>query len=324
MAKNKQSSGTGASTPVKQHVKLDNETVRLAEHYTRMVAMGDILGMTIIGPAGMGKTQLIEATLSEMGVEYVKYGGHITVASIYEYLFENWDKLIFFDDCSNIITNTEIMELLKQALSESQMKRTLHYRSHGVKLGATPKNFEFEGRIIMSFNAMDKNNPNVKAVLSRAPQVELKFSFADTVKAMKDIAEKGTGGDLLQSEKIIVTNEIKKYILPEMEVNLRQQAQAFKIYASCKRLYGNPPPIDKWLPLVKMLFGKKRESWIRELVRELAGDGTITRKELARQIAIKRQMSPRNAQRKIAEWLEAEEVFCNKVRDGAISIKPFK
>jgi len=302
------------------HIPIKNPTVEMAEHYVKMVGMGDILGVTLVGPAGMGKTHLVENVLREMGIEYTKYGGHITLAAIYEFLFENHDKLIFFDDCSNIITQTEIMELLKQALSENQMKRELHYRSYGVKTSA-PKSFVFDGRIIMAFNVMDKENPNVKAVKSRAPYIELKYSYAETLDAMKQIAD-GPGGGLLQHEKIIVTREIEKYTDPTMDVSLRDQQQAFKIFGSCKKIEGEGS--DKWKFLIHNLFGKRKESWIREFVRKLCGDGKIPRKELARLMAIKLNQSPRNCQRKIVEWLESDEIFTNKLRDGEVSIMPFK
>ena len=166
------------------HVKIKNPTVDQAEHFIKMVGLSDILGCTLIGPPGMGKTHMVENTLKELDIPYEKYGGHITLAAIYEYLFTHSDKLIFFDDCSQLIRNVEIMELLKQALSESQIKRELHYRSYGTRITAPPK-FEFSGRVIMAFNVMDKRDENVKAVISRAPAIELRFSRIEILEATK-------------------------------------------------------------------------------------------------------------------------------------------
>jgi len=304
------------------HVQMDNPTVHRAVHYIRMVAIGDLLGLTLIGPAGLGKTHIVEATLKEIGTPFVKYGGHITLAAIYEYLFENFDKLIFFDDCSQLINHKEIMELLKQALSESQTKRTLHYRSYGVRTQA-PKEFVFEGRIIMAFNVIEENNPNVLAILSRARKVEMKFNRAEVIKAMYEIA-KGPGGGLMEHEKLIVTRELENHTDATIPVNFRDQQQCFKVYLSCKKMYGDPPPPDKWKELVKGILGEKRESWIREMIRDMVGTGKISRKELVRIISIKKDMSPRTAHRRVSEWVEAGEIHQNKLRDAVISIKPFK
>ena len=82
--------------------------------------------------------------------------------------------------------------------------------------------------------------------------------------------------------------------------------------------------MDKWKPLIQRLFGRREESWMREIVKSIAGEeGKMPRKELVRMISIKRSMSPRNAQRKINEYQEAGEIFINKQRDGDVSTKPF-
>ena len=54
-----------------------------------------------------------------------------------------------------------------------------------------PKEFVFEGRIIMAFNALDKRDPNVKAIMSRCPTVELNFSHGEVVDAMWEVAKGG-------------------------------------------------------------------------------------------------------------------------------------
>lgn len=304
------------------HVKITNETCVTAEHYVKMVGIGDLLAMTLVGPAGMGKTHLVRQTLDELGVPYTVYGGHITLATIYEFLYEHNDELIFFDDVSQLITKTEIMELLKQALNVSGHDRVLHYRSKNVLSENVPNKFVFDGRIIFAFNVLDKKNPNVKAILSRAPSLELKFSRTEILEIMFKIAE-GDGGGLLEYEKMIVVKLIEDYTDISMDIELRKLFLAFKIYASSKKLYGEGN--TAWQKQVKKLFGKKRESWIRELFIELVGtNGTMLRKDLAKEIALGKEMSPRNAHRKISEFIELEEVFQNKLKGGTIKLTPWK
>lgn len=305
------------------HVKFDNPFVERAEHYVRMVGMGDMLGCTLIGPPGMGKTHLVQQVLDDMGVPYQTYGGHITLAEVYEYLFENQDALIFFDDVSQVINKTEIMEMLKQALNLSGKDRVLHYRSKGGVLSpGVPNNFVFTGRIIFAFNAMDRNNPNVKAVMDRAPMVELKYSRKEVLEAFYKIAE-NEGGGLMEHEKLIVVREIEDYTDSSMEVSLRKLFIAFNIYRSFKKSFGDGNSI--WEAQVRALFGKKKQSWMREIIEELVGlKGRIPRKQLAKEIALKKDMSPRNAHRKIAEFLELEEIHQNKLKGGDISLEPFK
>lgn len=310
----------------KNYVELQNETVQRAEQYVRMVGSGGLLGVTLIGPAGMGKTRMVLHILEdELGLERGKdfdvYGGHITLAEIYEYLYENADKLVFFDDVSQVVGQPEIMELLKQALNVGYDQRVLNYRSKGVLTVKVPNRFNFTGRIIMAFNSMDKNNPNVKAILDRAPTVEIRYSHDEIIKGMYQIAKNEQGG-ISTEEKVIITRFIEKNTGPLMDVSFRKQQLAFNIYEACKKQFGDPN--SKWQDQVLHLFSKKRESWIRELIKELSGDQPIKRSVLAAQIAIHHKMSPRNAQRKINEFLEIDEVFQDgKVKGGDIGLKPF-
>ena len=175
--------------------------------------------------------------------------------------------------------------------------------------------------MIFAFNAVDKKNPNVKAILSRAPSLELKFSRKEILEIMYTIA-KGDGGGLLEYEKMIIVKLIEDYTDSSMDIELRKLFLAFKIYGSSKKLYGEGNTV--WKKQVRKLFGKKRESWIRELLIELVGtNGTILRKDLAKEIALSKEMSPRNAHRKISEFIELEEVFQNKLKGGTIKLTPF-
>jgi len=302
------------------HIKLENPSITTAEHYLRMVAIGDINGCILIGPPGMGKTHLARHTFEDMDVEYIQYGGHISLAEFYEFLWENQDKLVFFDDVSQVIHKVEIMEMLKQALN-TEGDRELNYRSKNVLSGGVPKSFIFSGRIVFAFNSMDKNNPNVKAIVDRAPSIELKFSRKEIFEAFYKIAESPLGG-LMEHEKLIIVKEIEDYTDSRMDVSLRKLFTAFSIYRSFKKLYGANNQI--WNEQVRKLFGRKKESWLRMMLRELVGEKSIKRTELVKEIALRRDMSPRNAHRKINEFLEIEEVFQNKKKAGEISIKPWR
>ena len=301
------------------HVEIRNQNVERAENYIRMVGSNHMLGCTLIGPAGMGKTHLVRNTLDEMNVEYEVYGGHITLAAIYEYLYEFSDRTIFFDDVSQVINKTEIMEMLKQALDPSGHTRVLHYRSNGGSLAAnTPTSFEFTARMIFTFNTAEKNSPNVKAVFSRAPPVELKYTRKEIIDAMFEIA-KGNGGGLMEHEKMIVSKEIEDYTDVTMDVSLRDQQQAFKIYFFHKKMEGVSN--TTWKGQVHALFGKKKRHWITDFMMNDIGVETMDRLELTKQCALHKDMSLRTAQRRLAEAIEMGELFANKLKGGTISVK---
>lgn len=302
------------------HIKLKNPSLTTAEHYIRMVGMGDLLGCTLIGPPGMGKTHMVRHVLDDMKIPYVLYGGHITLAEAYEFLYENRDSLIFFDDVSQVINKVEIIEMLKQALNLSGKARVLHYRSKNALSPNVPNHFEFSGRIIFAFNTMDTGNPNVKAIMDRAPPIELRFSRKEIIEAFYDIAA-NEGGGLMEYEKLIVVKEVEDNTDSSVDLSLRKLFISFNMYSSFKRMYGEGN--EFWKEQVQRLFGKRRESWMRVTVRDLVGDDKIKRTELAKEIALKLNMSPRNAQRKINEFLELEEIFQDKAKGGHVSIKKF-
>ena len=126
----------------------------------------------------------------------------------------------------------------------------------------------------------------------------------------------------MEYEKLIVVKEIENHTDTTMDVSLRKLFIAFNMYRSFKKMYGEGN--EYWQNQVKRLFGKKKVSWLVQIVQELVGPtGKINRKQLAKEIAIRKEMSPRNAQRKINEFLEMELVFQNKLKGGDISLQPF-
>jgi hypothetical protein len=304
---------------VSPYVEIKNESVVRAKEVIKMVAKEFLNGCSLVGPAGMGKTKLVTEILKQEGVKCYVVTGHLTLAETYELLYEKNGELIFLDDVSQVINEREIMELLKGALNTGGTARVLHYRSKGVLRDGTPNNFNFTGRIIMAFNEVDKNNMNVKAVLSRAPLVELKYSRADVLAAMYQIAT-GDGGGLFEYEKMLVTKELEDHADMTMELNLRTQQNGFNTYRYFKQTYGEGNTM--WKDAVVSMLGKKKRSYVADMIIEMVGlQGKINRLELAKQLALAKEMSLRTAQRRITEGIEMGELGETKLKGGDVFIK---
>jgi len=306
------------------HVSIENETVKRAENLVKMVAnpKTSFLGCMLIGPAGMGKTHTVDRILNDAKAKYTQYNGHMSLSGIYTFLWENHNRLIFLDDVSQVVQHTEIMELLKAAMNTGCKQRVLQYRSKGVLDASTPKKFNFEGRIIMAFNVIDKNNGNVKAIMSRAPCTEFKYTYDEIIEAMYKIADhKDIFPSLNMAEKTIVVKEIQDYTDSSMDVDLRKLVLLrFDFFKNFKTAHGAGN--SEWKGMVHNLFGRKQESWLKTLIRKMAGEGKIKRCVLDKEIAIRKDMSPRNARRKIAEYIDVGEIFSDgKKQDGYVSIK---
>jgi hypothetical protein len=189
--------------------------------------------------------------------------------------------------------------------------------------GEVPKSFDFEGQVIFAFNIMDSKNLNVKAIMDRAPVITLKFTRQEIIDAMDKVAKHVEEDEPLGDwEKQLVTEEIKSFTDSSMDISLRKQQLAFKIYQSFKELYGEGN-MD-WIDQVHDLFGKKKVSWMEEIIIDMVGrDGKITRNDLIKEIVLRKDMSVRTAQRRITEFIDMGIIHQNKMKKGSISLKPF-
>lgn len=173
----------------------------------------------------------------------------------------------------------------------------------------------------MAFNKFDKKNPNVQAIASRAPMREMEYSFRDVISSMYEVA-KGDGGGLFEWEKMIVTREIESFADPTMDISLRTQAQAFRVYNNMKRRYGEGN--TEWIDEVHAICGKRAMSQVAKAVEKLIGNtGTVKRPELVKYLAATYGFNVRTAQRRIKEAVELEQVYQNKQKGGDISLQPF-
>lgn len=301
------------------NVKLTNKKILMAKCYIKMVADGDLRAITLLGSAGTGKSQVIKATLDELGIDYVCYGGHITMMATYLFLLENHDKLIFFDDVSQVINEVEIMEMLKQCLQTGNFTREINYRSNQLPIGI-PNKFEFSGKCIFAFNTANLDNPNVQAITDRSPIVYFDFTRKELLDMMNEIANDKSDiyevGGLNTKEKLMITKEIENYTDSTMDISLRKQEIAFNIYRNWKK--------DKsfdWKPMVYNLFSKRKESFIRELIKDLGG--MVERKILIKEMCNRLNIGIRTAQRRVEDYLELGEIYTNKLRNGKVSLTKF-
>ena len=296
-----------------------NESYEIAKNNVRMVGKGVLNSCSLISEGGLGKSWMVREELERLGEQFLFIGGHLSTSKLYETLYQNNGKVIVFDDCSSVIKSEESLEILKNAL-QSNGKRELWYKSKGAGVNA-PECFEFVGRIILCFNKVSMSDPNVLAVFSRAVPVFIKFSRDEIVKAMYVICDKcdsNVSNSLSCSEKRLVTDWIVECTDRTQVLSFRSQFNAFKVYEGFKM-----GVVSDWKSQVKSLFGKKRESWIREMVRDLSVNGKVERDFLLREICIVKDMCSRTAQRRLREFLELGELFANKKKGGWISLEPF-
>jgi hypothetical protein len=152
--------------------------------FTRCVARKYSNGLFVAGKGGTGKTYTVMETLQKMklveGTDYVVMKGYSTAAAIYNFLYDNLDKLIVLDDCDSIMDHPDALNIMKAVLDTSEIRRvSWNSLSNLIKVPS----FDFKGRIIFISNRpMDKLNAHQEAVMTRVLTVVIQ----GTPEQMKD------------------------------------------------------------------------------------------------------------------------------------------
>lgn len=151
----------------------------------KVVAMGNVNGLMLVGPGGLGKTYTTRQKLLEMGKvegrDYYHICGYKTNLSLYNTLYERRDKLLVFDDCDSIFGDEIGLNVLKAAL-ETTDRRIITWGSTSSRV--TVPQFQFTGQIIFISNLDPTRvaDRNFQALLTRV----MTFALGTTPKEIKD------------------------------------------------------------------------------------------------------------------------------------------
>ena len=169
-------------------------------------------GCIIYGPPGMSKTYIVRRTLYFNKIPASKYiiakGAALSVMAVYQFLYNNRNRLIIFDDFDKPLVDEEIINLLKSAL-DSYPKRILSLVQEtsarsGELSSRTPNRFVFTGKIIILTNK-SKDDINT-ALMSRVPTIELNFNSKEVIK---------------------IVGQMLTYIAPNVDMKIKQEVYRF-------------------------------------------------------------------------------------------------
>lgn len=180
----------------------------------KSVGQGINPALLITGQGGIGKSFGVGRVLKEVlglvkGEDYVIMKGSNSSFAMYRFLYNNYNKIIIFDDCDSVFSDKDSMNILKAVL-DSGAERIVSWDTAGtvpVKSGlsheeieeiladysgkhnnkiAVPSQFEFEGGIIFISN-MKKSEIEKRdaALLTRCMNIDITFSIEDTINRIK-------------------------------------------------------------------------------------------------------------------------------------------
>jgi len=198
-----------------------------------MIKKDIIKTLIIMGPCGTGKTTLVNYLVPDA----VRIGGHITSAKLYEALYNASDnKIIFFDDTEDLLSNDVSLTLLKQALDTNKQRVVMWDSS--TKRDAPPS-FLFNSRVIFCMNKIP-DDEGMKAIISRCHKCAVEFSYKELLILMYEIAKKQkvlNGTVISAEERKSVVDFIKDnsdITTEDFDLRLQNKVEEYYIYNKLK------------------------------------------------------------------------------------------
>ena len=189
---------------------------RIAERFDILKSMteatinGDVRGLIVTGPPGVGKSYIVETTLEKASLfdkikgtklRYDVVKGAMTALGLYAKLYEYSDpsNVLVFDDCDTVLFDDLSLNILKAALDTGKRRR-IHWNadSHKLRGEGIPNCFDFKGSAIFITNVnfehvrSKKIKDHLEALQSRCHYLDLTLdTMRDKILRIKDIAGSG-------------------------------------------------------------------------------------------------------------------------------------
>lgn len=255
------------------------DVFKLIELYTSQVARGKSNSLIISGDSGVGKTQTVRDTLSNMGLvkdeNYYFVTGTATTAGLYELLFKNRNKLIVFDDCDAVFKDAESLNILKGALDTyrvreiSKMTKGNTFDSMGMsdeemesefqERGKFPNKFAFTGQIIFISNLPEDKFD--KAILSRSLHIDVHLSKFELFSHLKNVIRRLSPEVEydVKLEALTYLTEVCENNPTKFDLNIRSLIHAINLRANNDDIIElNGVDVPVWKVLIKRYLVKTR------------------------------------------------------------------
>jgi len=189
------------------------DTFAMLDKITDSCAAGDIRGLVVTGPPGIGKSFGVEKQLEAANMMrklagkdplYETVTGGVSPIGLYQKLYHNRSprQVVVFDDCDvDVLFDEECLMLLKGALNSGDKRKISWNKESRVLLNDDiPNTFDFEGSVIFLSNVdfdrtIEKGSriaSHLSAIMSRCHYLDLELgSVRDQLLRIKQVVADG-------------------------------------------------------------------------------------------------------------------------------------
>jgi hypothetical protein len=174
-----------------KHLETLEGKIQIIRDLTRGVAHGYQPGMYVWGEGGIGKSYSVISTLERSNADYLLHNSRLTGRGLFDLLMEYPGKLHLLEDCETLFADKHARGVLRSALwgqtdAQGREVRTVTWGTVAGRLS-----FAFEGGIIMIGNRPLEAVPELKAVQSRIPALQLTATNQELAALMRSVSEDG-------------------------------------------------------------------------------------------------------------------------------------
>jgi hypothetical protein len=179
------------------------------------VARQYIFGLIITGRGGIGKSWLVTKELERLGIPYILHNSHVTARGLFDELKAHPDVIHIIEDAEQLTRNQIALGILRSATwpgrygRGNRLERLITWRTHQDSLEVI-----FSGGVILISNRELGKLPELQALATRVPHIELTVTDAEVAALMRSIALGGhrIGDALLGPDECL---EVAEFIIAE-------------------------------------------------------------------------------------------------------------
>jgi hypothetical protein len=156
------------------------------------VAKGYYTGVIITGRGGTGKSFAATEELDGLGCDYDLHNTHLTPRALFDRLKVNPRSVHVIEDAEEVTRNPVSLGVLRSATwgtcrnQQGRYQRKITWGAHG-----TGDEVDFEGGIVLISNRALGNLPEMQALATRIPSLDIDVTTAEIAALMRSVGRRG-------------------------------------------------------------------------------------------------------------------------------------